>query len=121
MGNLRRPAAGSIVIVDWRADALQGEPTKIRPAVVIEEHTGFPEAHPLVIVVPLTRDEKLVIGAFCERIDPTPENGGKATSWALAHHVSAMSRRRMKTTPARVTDEQLAMIRRRVALALGFE
>ena len=31
--------AGHIVLVDWRSDAMQKEPNKLRPCVVIEDHT----------------------------------------------------------------------------------
>jgi mRNA interferase MazF len=114
-----RPAAGTIVVVDWRVGAVPREPTKIRPAVVVEDHELFPDAYPNTVVVPLTRDEGLAYATYAERIDPTPENHVETTSWALAHHVTSVSLRRVQATPSRVTAEQLASIRRRIALALG--
>jgi mRNA interferase MazF len=113
-----RPPAGTIVLVDWRVGAVQ-EPTKIRPSVVVEDDQLFPGAYPNAIVVPLTRDEALAYFAFAERIDPTPENGSDATSWALAHHVTSVSLQRVQVTPSRITPEQLGSLRRRIALALG--
>ena len=98
------------------------EPNKTRPSVVVDDQDRFPANYPNVIVVPLTRDERIVIPTFSERIEPTPENGAPATSWALGHHVSTISLHRvMKTTSSRITDEQLASLRQRVALALGFD
>lgn len=116
---MSRPGAGSIVLVDWRGAALPAESTRLRPAVVVEDEGLFPPAYPNLLVVPLTRDEGLVYPSFVERIDPTPENGAAETSWALAHHVSSVSMKRVTPTPSRVTSEQLGGIRRRIALAVG--
>jgi mRNA-degrading endonuclease toxin of MazEF toxin-antitoxin module len=116
---MSRPAAGSIVLVDWRAGAVPHEPTRIRPSVVVEDNELFPDAYPNTLVVPLTRDEGLAYAAFAERIDPAPENGADTTSWALAHHVTSVSLQRVQPTPSRVTPEQLGSLRRRIAVALG--
>ncbi len=122
MGAVSRPTAGTIVIVDWRGDALPREPNKLRPSVVVDDQDRFPADYPNVIVVPFTRDERIVIPTFSERIEAAPENGAPATSWALGHHVSTTSLQRVaKITSSRITDEQLASLRRRVALALGFD
>jgi mRNA-degrading endonuclease toxin of MazEF toxin-antitoxin module len=107
------------VLVDWRGGALPVEPTRLRPAVVVEREGLFPEAYPNLLVVPLTRDGGLAYPSFAERIDPTPENGGTETCWALAHHVSSVSMNRVSLTPSRVTSEQLGGIRRRIELAVG--
>ncbi len=106
------------MLVDWRVGAVTREPTKIRPSVVVEDHDLFPDAYPNTMVVPLTRDEGLAYAAFAERIDPSPENGADATSWALAHHVTSVSLQRVQPTPSRITSEQLDSLRRRVGLAL---
>jgi mRNA-degrading endonuclease toxin of MazEF toxin-antitoxin module len=114
-----RHAAGSIVVVDWRGGALPQEPTKLRPAVVVEDHELFPDEYPNMLVVPLTREEGLAHRAFAERIDPTAENGAAATCWALAHHVTSVSLRRVDPTDSRITEAQLASIRKRVTVAVG--
>ncbi|MDE2573523.1 MAG: type II toxin-antitoxin system PemK/MazF family toxin [bacterium] len=116
---MRRPAAGTIVLVDWRAGGVPREPTKIRPAVVVEDDELFPGGYPNTLVVPLTRDEGLAYPAFAERIDPTDGNGAEATSWALTHHVTSVSLKRVQETSSRITAGQLASLRRRIALALG--
>ncbi len=113
------PAAGNIVVVDWRAGALPQEPGRLRPAVVVEDDELFPEEYPNLLVVPLTRDEGLAHGSFAERTEPTADNGADAVCWALAHHLTSVSLRRVDLTPARITGEQLSSIRRRVALAIG--
>jgi uncharacterized protein YifN (PemK superfamily) len=84
-----RHAAGSIVVVDWRGGALPNEPSRLRLAVVVEEHELFPDEYPNMLVVPLTRDEGLAHRSFAERIEPTV--GADATCWALAHHVTSVS------------------------------
>ena len=114
-----RPCAGAIVLVDWRAGALPAEPSKIRPAIVVEDDELFPEGYPNTVVVPLTRDEALAHSAFSERIDPEPENGADGLSWALGHHVASVSLRRVRDTGSRVRPDQLQSLRRRIALALG--
>jgi len=116
---LSRPPAGSIVLVDWRTGAVPRAPTRVRPAVVVEDHDLFPDAYPNTIVVPLTRDEMLAHPSFAERIDPTPDNGADATSWALSQHVTTVSMQRVTQTASRVTAVQLGNIRRRIALAVG--
>lgn len=114
----RRPA-GSIVIVDWRGGAMDQEPGRLRPAVVVEDHELFPDRYPNTLVVPLTRDEGLAHRSFAERIEPSAENGAETTCWALAHHVTSVSLRRVTATPSRITGGQLASIRRRIMIAVG--
>jgi mRNA interferase MazF len=116
---MSRPAAGSIVIVDWRGGALPHEPSRLRPAVVVEDHELFPNEYPNMLVVPLTRDEGLAHKSFAERIEPTVENGVDATCWALAHHVTSVSLQRVDPTDSRITASQLASIRNRIMVAIG--
>jgi len=115
---VNRPAAGHIVLVDWRGGAMPGEPTRIRPAVVVEWAEVFPVEYPVTLVVPLTRDERLARSRLAVQIDPTPENGAATTSWALAHHVGSVSLRRVKPTQSHITADQLRLIRLRIGLAL---
>lgn len=116
---MSRHRAGSIVVVDWRGGARPREPSKLRPAVVVEDNELFPDEYPNTLVVPLTRDEGLAHKSFAERIDPGIENGADTTCWALAHHVSSVSVQRVRSTGSRITADQLASIRRRIVLAVG--
>lgn len=116
---MTRPVGGSIVIVDWRSDGLPREPTKLRPAVVIEDSELFPEGYPNLLVVPLTRDEGLAHGSFAERIEPAAGNGIPEVCWALAHHVTSVSLRRVRLTDSQVTPDQLRSIRARLMAAIG--
>jgi len=114
-----RRAAGSIVVVNWRGGAQPKEPSRLCPAVVVEDHELYPDQYPNTLVVPLTRDEGLAHRSFAERIEPTDENGADATCWALAHHVTSVSLRRVGPTASRITADQLASIRRRITVAVG--
>ncbi len=116
---MSRYPAGAIVVVDWRGGSLPQEPGRLRPAVIVEDHELFPEEYPNVLVVPLTRDEGLAHGSFAERIEPTAGNGADTTCWALAHHVTSVSQRRVDLTASRITTEQLSSIRRRIMVAVG--
>lgn len=116
---MSRHAAGTIVVVNWRGGALPQEPGKLRPAVTVEDHELFPEEYPNTLVVPLIRDEGLAHGSFAERIDPTSDNGVDTTCWALAHHVTSVSLRRVQPTGSWITAEQLSSIRKRIMVAVG--
>jgi mRNA interferase MazF len=113
--------AGQIVLADWRGDARPKEPNKIRPAVVVEDDGLFAPDYPNVILVPLTDDAALVIPDLAVPIMPSAENGCSKPSWAASHLVSTTSKARLKATPSRVTPDQLAAIRRQIALAVGIE
>ena len=111
--------AGQIVIADWRGDALPKEPNKLRPAVVVEDDGLFGPAYPNVILVPLTGDAGLAIPDLSLAIEPTPGNGCAERCHALSHCVATTSKARLRPTRSAITPEQLATIRRQVALAIG--
>jgi mRNA interferase MazF len=113
-------SAGQIVIVDWR-DALPKEPNKLRPAIVVEDDELFDPSYPNVILVPLTEDERLAIPELSLAIDPTPQNGCPQRCHALSHCVAATSAARVRLTTSRITDQQLSVIRRQIAIAIGVE
>jgi len=113
--------AGQIVLADWRGDALPKEPNKRRPAVVVQEDRLFGPSYQNLILVPLTEDAGLVIPDLAVQLTPTVENGCTKTCWAASHLVTSASKRRLTATESRVTAEQLARIRRQVALAVGVE
>jgi mRNA-degrading endonuclease toxin of MazEF toxin-antitoxin module len=110
--------AGQIVIVDWR-EALPKEPGKRRPAIVVEDGDLFDPSYPNLILVPLTDDSRLAIADLSVLIPPSPTNGCSEPGHALAHHVTTASKARPFATACRVTDEQLAEIRQRIAIAPG--
>lgn len=102
-----------------REGCLPSEPSTLRLAVVIEDNVLFPDGYPNMLVVPLTRDEGLAHRSFAEQVEPTVENGAETTCWALAHHITSVSLRRVTPTDSRITPTQLANIRKRVTIAIG--
>jgi len=113
--------AGQIVLADWRGDAMPKEPNKLRPAVVVEDDGLFAPAYPNAILVPLTEDARLAIPGLTVAIAPTAENGCTKPCWAMSHLVATTSKARLRTTASSITPEQLAVIRRQIALAVGIE
>ena len=112
--------AGQIVLVDWRG-ALPKEPNKLRPAVVVEDDEGFDDSYPNVILVPLSGDALAAPREFTLAIDPTPENGCTARSYALSCSVTTASVLRVRPTDSRILPDQLRVIRHQIAMAIGLE
>jgi mRNA-degrading endonuclease toxin of MazEF toxin-antitoxin module len=110
--------AGQIVLVDWR-DALPKEPSKRRPAIVVEDSELFDPSYPNVILVPLADDPRLAIALLSVLVEPTAENGCSKRCWALAHHVATTSKARVTVTRSRVTLSQLAQLRCLIGVAIG--
>ena len=113
--------AGQIVLADWRGDALPKEPNKRRPAVVVEDDGLFAPSYPNAILVPLTEDARLAIPDLAVAIAPSAENGCPNPCWAVSHLVATTAKARLRPTASRITDDQLAAIRRQIALAVGIE
>jgi hypothetical protein len=86
--------------------------------VVVEEDGLFAPAYPNAILVPLTEDAALAIPDLSVAIEPSAENGCTKPCWAVSHLVATTSKARLRATPSRITAEQLAAIRRRIALAI---
>ncbi len=113
--------AGSIVRVNWRdALAKSGEPNKMgRPGVVVSAPPTFGGELAYELVVPLTSDVEFALPGSSVLIDPTPENGATASSFALAWNVQAVPHERIRKTPAFVNDAQLREIREQIAACIG--
>ncbi|HWB50600.1 MAG TPA: type II toxin-antitoxin system PemK/MazF family toxin [Stellaceae bacterium] len=112
--------AGQIVLADWR-DALPKEPTRLRPAIVVEDDRLFPDDYQNVILVPLSEDGALAPPDVSLVIDPTTENGCTKRCYALSHCVATTSLERVTPTSSRVTPDQLRVIRYQIALAIGID
>jgi mRNA-degrading endonuclease toxin of MazEF toxin-antitoxin module len=111
---------GQIVRVDFR-NALPGtgEFNKVRPAIVVGAPPIFGGELPFELVVPLTSVETLAFSGASVPVPPAPENGALALSFAISWNVQAVPRARIRETKSRVTDEQLAEIRRQVGACIG--
>ena len=95
------------------------EPNKLRPAVVVEDDGLFAPSYPNAILVPLTEDAALAIRDLSVAIAPSAENGCRKPCWAVSHLVATTSKARLRPTRSHITPEQLATIRRQIALAVG--
>jgi mRNA interferase MazF len=113
-------APGQIVLVDWR-DALPKEPNKLRPAIVVEDSELFDPSYPNLILVPISEDRDLASPDLSVDIDPTRENGCAKRCYALSSYLAATSKRHVRPTESRILPEQLEIIRRQIALAIGVE
>jgi mRNA-degrading endonuclease toxin of MazEF toxin-antitoxin module len=111
-----RVTPGSIVVVDWR-DALRGsgEPNKARPGIVVGRADVYEAAFGYLLVVPLTSDATLAIKSATLEIPPTDENCCSARSYALAWNVQTVPMRRVRATKARITLEELDVLRDQIA------
>ena len=112
--------AGQIVLADWH-HALPKKPNKLRPAIVVEDSELFSTSYPNVILVPLSDDRDFAMLDLALAIDPTPENGCPKGCYALSHCVTTNSKQRVRATQSRILPEQLTIIRRQIALAIGLE
>ena len=110
--------AGQIVTADWR-DAIPKKPSRLRPAIVVEDSELFDPAYPNVVLVPITEDARLGIADLSVPIAPTPANGCTRPCFALATQLTATSKSRIKPTESAITPDQLAAIRARIGIALG--
>lgn len=108
------------MLVDWR-DALPKEPNKLRRAIVVEDSELFAPSYPNVILVPLSEDRELASPELLLAIDPTPENGCTKRCYALSSYLATTSTERVRSTQSRILPEQLEIIRRQIALAVGLE
>jgi mRNA-degrading endonuclease toxin of MazEF toxin-antitoxin module len=105
----------------WRIGATRcrKEPTKLRPAIVVEDGELFGPSYPSVILVPLSDDGDFAIADLALAIEPTPENGCTKRCYALSHCVTTNSKQRVRPTQSHISLEQLQTIRRQIALAIG--
>ena len=111
--------AGQIVLADWRGAVMPKASNKLRPAVVVEDDGLFAPSYPNAILVPLTEDAGLAIRDLSVAIAPSAENGCRKPYWAVSHLVVTTSKARLRATWSHIIHEQLATIRRQIALAVG--
>ena len=88
---------------------------------MVEDDGLFAPGYPNTILVPLTDDATLVIPDLAVPIAPTQENGCSKPCWAVSHLVATTSKRRLQSTASRITADQLAAIRKQIALAVGID
>jgi mRNA-degrading endonuclease toxin of MazEF toxin-antitoxin module len=110
---------GQIVKANWRdAFPQSGEPSKVRPGIVISA-PRFYELLPFELIVPLTASEELALEEASVVIDPTSENGCAKRSYALSWNVQCVPHIRLTETPSCITDTALAQICKQVSACLA--
>ena len=72
-----------------------------------------------MMLVPLTEDENLLILEIAVRIDPTGDNGCTKLCWAVSALLTTTFKQRVTVTSCKVRPDQLAAIRRQIALLVG--
>ena len=114
-----RPARRQIMLADWRGEARPKEPDKPHPAAVVEDDGLFAPSYPNAVPGPLTEDAALAIPDLAVAIAPTAENGCIKPCWAVSHLVATTAKARLRPTSSRIAADELAAIRRQIALAVG--
>jgi mRNA interferase MazF len=97
--------------------AAAGEYGKPRPAVIVQTD-AFPENHASVVVCQLT-SELADAPDFRVTIEPTPENGLRATSQVMADKPITLRRERIGQAIGRLGDQDMARIGIALAFVLG--
>ena len=97
--------------------AAAGDYGKPRPAVIVQTD-AFPESHVSVVVCQLTSN---LVNApdFRVNIDPTPENGLRLTSQAVADKPVTIRRERIGRKIGRLDSRDMARLDVALAFVLG--
>lgn len=97
--------------------ALQGDPGKPRPALVIQSYLF--DAHPSVTILPVTgelRNPPL----FRIPVNPTEQNGLTKPSQVMVDKPQSIARNKVGSAFGRLDDETMLAVNRALAVFLGF-
>ncbi len=97
--------------------AAAGDYGKPRPAVIVQSD-AFPESHASVVVCQLT-SELADAPDFRVTIEPTPENGLRLTSQAIADKPVTVRRERIGPKIGRLGNQDMARLGIALAFVLG--
>ncbi|WP_142848604.1 type II toxin-antitoxin system PemK/MazF family toxin [Telmatospirillum sp. J64-1] len=97
--------------------ALKGDYDKPRPALVIQSDL-FAD-HPSVTILPVT-SELRETPLFRLTIEPTSENGLRATSQIMVDKAQTVPREKVGSAFGRIDDSTMVAVNRALALFLGF-
>lgn len=96
--------------------ATSGDYGKPRPAVIIQTD-AFPPTHPSIVIVQFTsilKDADVRV-----TVEPTPGNGLRTVSQAMADKPTTVTRNRVGAVIGRLSDSDLSRIVAAVALTIG--
>ncbi len=96
--------------------ALQGDYGKPRPALIVQSDL-FHE-HPSITVLPVT-SELRETPLFRVRIEPSPVNGLQKTSAVMVDKAQSVPRDRVGAAFGHVSEEEMLVISRSLAVFLG--
>ena len=104
-GDLRR---GELFWIDW-SPGRGSEQSGVRPGLVVQaDAPNRNENYPNTIVVAVSRAGRDVASHVV--LEPTPDSGLKARSFAKCEQVQTVSKERVRERIGRVTTEQMARI-----------
>jgi mRNA interferase MazF len=97
--------------------ALQGDPGKPRPALVIQ--SDLFDAHPSVAILPVTGELRNA-PLFRIPVNPTEQNGLTKPSQVMVDKPQSVARNKVGPTFGRLDDETMLAVNRALAVFLGF-
>ena len=102
---------------DVVAVAVPGDYGKPWPAVIVQTD-AFPDSHPSIVVCQMT-SQLVDVADFRVTIDPTAENGLRATSQVMADKPVTVRRERIGQQIGRLGAEDLARLNVALAFVMG--
>jgi len=97
--------------------ALQGDPGKPRPALVIQ--SDLFDAHPSVTILPVTGELRNA-PLFRIPVKPTEQNGLTKPSQVMVDKPQSVARKKVGSVIGRLDDETMLAVNRALAVFLGF-
>ena len=97
--------------------ALQGDPGKPRPALVIQ--SDLFDAHPSVAILPVTGELRNA-PLFRIPVKPTEQNGLTKPSQVMVDKPQSVARKKVGSVIGRLDDETMLAVNRALAVFLGF-
>ena len=97
--------------------ALQGDPGKPRPALVIQ--SDLFDAHPSVTILPVTGELRNA-PLFRIQLNPTEQNGLTKPSQVMVDKLQSIARNKVGSAFGRLDDEIMLAVNRALAVFLGF-
>ena len=100
----------------WTAAGSQAYAGKPRPVVILQDDRF--DAIDSVTVCPLTSDPAPLL-LFRVPIEPTPENGLRKRSSAMADKIASIPKTRIRTLVGRLNDSEIGRLERAMMVFLG--
>ena len=97
--------------------ALQGDPGKPRPALVIQ--SDLFDAHPSVVILPVTGELRNA-PLFRIAVNPTEQNGLSKPSQVMVDKPQSVARNKVGSVFGRLDDETMLAVNRALAVFLSF-